>query len=259
MNIHYQCSIARLTADHALTSGEVVVLSALWGRLRNPHAERPSVTVSYEVLARCTGLAVDTVRAHTRRLQRVGALVKCGSCRGQGTRYELRRPAEHRPEDLALAPFEPSAAEGLAAQVVEGLAQAKLLRPPAKRRRQRSAKPPVKPDAIALALEQMAGMPPKTDKDGKPKPTIPYSAKCGNPSAVAAAQQFIADRGIELFRRVCSRAKDQQFDGLSTPRERVHLFERPALVAELLAADRPAAPVVTAPSSLSAIDLLLAQ
>jgi hypothetical protein len=225
--VHYAASVARFVADHELTSGETLVLLTLWSRTRDPFAERPSVSVSYEELRCLTGLAPTTVRDATRRLQRIEALVKCGSRRGAGTRYELRRP-EHRPEDLELAPFEPSAAESVAAQVVEGLAQADLLRPHARPRRQPESKPSIRPSDISAALESMAGLSAKS---------LPFSAKRGDCSAVVAAQRFIAARGLSLaaFRGLCERLRGQV---AGDPAHVARVFERGAEVARLLGEPR---------------------
>lgn len=223
--VHYTVSLRRIVADHELTSGETSVIYALWSLVRDPFDPRPTLRASYAELAQLTGLATSTIEGATRKLVRVGAIVKGGSARGHGTAYTLLRP-HHRAEDSELNPFNPAPS---ASDVVNSTTKSSS---GSRRRRPllADATPAVRPDRVAALLEDVAGMEPRYHDIGRRKgdrrPVIPYSEKAGDPSAVRAAQRYIAAHGWDRYVAVCRAACEYRDVAGPTQDERLRLFDR---------------------------------
>jgi hypothetical protein len=210
-------------------------LLAMWGSVRDPFAVRPIVVVSYGRIADRIGLAGVSLPRIVRRLVEFDCVRRVGHS-PSGTSYELQRP-QHLDTDVQLNPFEPSAAHGVASEVVDLLVQTGRLRNRPRVRKARTKLPRIRPDRIAAMLEDVAGMEPRYHpaglRTGQRKPVLPYSRKAGDPSGVEAAQRFIAEHGWALFTEICSTAIGRPLLGLETKDERAHLFERPKALAEI--------------------------
>lgn len=223
----------------APTTGERLILAVLWAATRDPWAEAPRVFASYEDLARWSGLKIDTCAKYTAALARRGALVKHGSAPGRGTEYELRRPGSigrdpyARPlpqaEDLERRLRRLERREAKAAEGVAGKPERPV----------KIDKPMIKPSTIALALEHALGHVPTVDTDGVARASLPYSAKRGDCSAVAAAQTFLAAHDVQSFYAVLAGAAEhpEVLDAVA-PRDdwraRARLFEHADVIEALL-------------------------
>ena len=265
---HYCVSIARFIEDnpsrakrYRLRVSHVAFLHLAWGCCRNPFAVQPTVTLSYSYIAMMLGTSNNYVGRLTRELAHAGCLKKGQSRKGRGTPYTLLRP-KYSAEDLELSPFQPSSTENVAKAAAEMLrADGRTMKPEKKKCEQ----PAILPSEIAQVLEDMAGwephtIPHKTKKGVKiRKPVLPFSAKCGDCSAVKAAQGFIqsiVDKGASLgaafqvFQIVCAAAAKRPAFA-PTKEERARLFENAELVEELRAEVRSARAAMTAEPAVS--------
>ena len=232
--VHASVSVGRWIARAELSPGAGQVLAALWSGERDPFAPEGRVTASRALLAAWTGLSLASLPRLLARLREVGAVDRV-HVTPHGTTYRLLRP-EHGPTDHELNPFAPSPQTQVVAAAAE-LATKRVMARLAddERRASGSARrkaPRVKPSALALALESMAGIEHARADDGTVRPSSRYSGE--GAEHVAAAQRWIAKHGMQAFADVCERARGMELPELTTPKQRLMLFARPRALAFVL-------------------------
>lgn len=228
--VHCSVSIARFGQAFGLSASEKLVLCLLWLSLPDPFADRPRVTTSYGRLADAAGMSRVSLPRIVLRLVRLGCLTRLHTTPA-GTTYVLERP-EHEESDVDDNPFSPSETTTFAQTVAELVVPQVLDRVRSRKRSRGRTKPPaIKPSVIALALEDMAGVKPKINIEGKRVPSIKFDGR--GAAHVRAAQRWITQHGLESFGNTCRRARQHVFADLVEPSDRLYLFDRPRALAEL--------------------------